>query len=44
MFRDWLRAHLEDRVRYENAKRDAVPGGANVMDYDVRRQAAVRDL
>lgn len=41
MFRDWLRAHPEDRARYEDAKRAAVPGGGNVMDYNARKQETV---
>lgn len=38
MFRDWLRAHPDDRDRYARAKRDAIPGGGNVMDYNRRKQ------
>lgn len=44
MFRDWLRAHPEDRVRYEDAKLAAVPGGGTVMDYNARKQAVIRDI
>jgi GrpB-like predicted nucleotidyltransferase (UPF0157 family) len=44
MFRDWLRAHPEDRTRYEDAKRAAVPGGGNVMDYNLRKQTVVREI
>jgi GrpB-like predicted nucleotidyltransferase (UPF0157 family) len=44
MFRDWLRAHPEDRRRYEDAKRDAIPGGGSVMDYNARKQATVREI
>jgi GrpB-like predicted nucleotidyltransferase (UPF0157 family) len=44
MFRDWLRAHPEDRVLYENAKRAAVPGSGNVMDYNARKQEAIREI
>ncbi|MGW6930858.1 GrpB family protein [Lentzea sp. NPDC054927] len=44
MFRDWLRAHPEDRARYEDAKRAAVPGGGNVMDYNARKQEIVRAI
>lgn len=44
MFRDWLRAHPEDRARYEDAKRAAVPGGGNVMDYNARKQETVRAI
>lgn len=41
MFRDWLRAHPEDRERYEDAKRAAVPGGGHVMDYNARKQDTI---
>lgn len=44
MFRDWLRAHPEDRARYEDAKRAAVTGGGNVMDYNARKQETVRAI
>ena len=44
MFRDWLRAHPDDRRRYEDAKRAAVPGGGNVNDYNTRKQDAIRDI
>jgi GrpB-like predicted nucleotidyltransferase (UPF0157 family) len=44
MFRDWLRAHPEDRTLYEEAKRAAVPGGGNVMDYNARKQQAIRKI
>ena len=44
MFRDWLIGHDEDRERYEAAKRAAVPGGGNVMDYNARKQDVVRDI
>jgi GrpB-like predicted nucleotidyltransferase (UPF0157 family) len=44
MFRDWLRAHPEDRARYEDAKRAAIPGGGNVADYNGRKQDVVREI
>lgn len=44
MFRDWLRTHPEDRERYENAKRAAIPGGGDVMDYNARKQQVIRDI
>lgn len=44
MFRDWLRAHPEDRAVYEAAKFAAVPGGGHVMDYNLRKQQTVRDI
>lgn len=44
MFRDWLRAHADDRELYEQAKRAAVPGGGTVMDYNVRKQAVIREI
>jgi GrpB-like predicted nucleotidyltransferase (UPF0157 family) len=44
MFRDWLRAHPEDRALYERAKRAAVPGGGHVMDYNARKQDVIREI
>ncbi|MGH3856657.1 MAG: GrpB family protein [Pseudonocardiaceae bacterium] len=44
MFRDWLRARPEDRALYEDAKRAAVPGGGNVMDYNARKQQVIREI
>jgi GrpB-like predicted nucleotidyltransferase (UPF0157 family) len=44
MFRDWLRSNPDDRQRYENAKRAAVPGGGHVMDYNARKQDTIRAI
>jgi GrpB-like predicted nucleotidyltransferase (UPF0157 family) len=44
MFRDWLRTHDDDRQRYEDAKRAAIPGGGTVMDYNGRKQQVIRDI
>ncbi|WP_460402778.1 GrpB family protein [Actinophytocola sediminis] len=44
MFRDWLRAHPEDRAYYESAKRAAIPGGGHVMDYNARKQDVIREI
>lgn len=44
MFRDWLRTHPEDLARYEDAKRAAIPGGGNVMDYNARKQEVIREI
>lgn len=44
MFRDWLRGNPDDRQRYEDAKRAAIPGGGNVMDYNGRKQAVIREI
>lgn len=44
MFRDWLCTHPEDRTYYEQAKREAVPGGGHVMDYNARKQAVIREI
>lgn len=44
MFRDWLREHADDRAVYEQAKRDAVPGGGTMMDYNARKQDVVRAI
>lgn len=44
MFRDWLRAHPDDRDLYAEAKREAIPGGGTVMDYNARKQAVIREI
>jgi GrpB-like predicted nucleotidyltransferase (UPF0157 family) len=44
MFRDWLRTHPEDLARYDDAKRAAIPGGGNVMDYNARKQEVIREI
>lgn len=44
MFRDWLRTHPGDRESYERAKRAAVPGGGDVMDYNARKQDTIREI
>lgn len=44
MFRDWLRTHPDDRDRYAQAKRLAVPGGGGVMDYNRRKQDVLREI
>ncbi len=44
LFRDWLREHPEDRERYAEAKRAAVPGGGHVGDYNGRKQAVIREI
>ena len=44
MFRDWLRTHPDDRELYEQAKRQAIPGGGHVMDYNRRKQDVIREI
>jgi len=48
IFRDWLRAHPEDRRRYAQAKRAAAArtraAGGNTMDYNADKQAIVREI
>lgn len=44
MFRDWLRTHPEDRARYADAKRAAIPGAGNVVDYNARKQDVIREI
>ena len=44
MFRDWLRTHPDDRARYAQAKRAAIPGGGTVMDYNRRKEAVIREI
>jgi GrpB-like predicted nucleotidyltransferase (UPF0157 family) len=48
MFRDWLRDHPDDRVRYAEAKRvsadDSNAAGEAVMDYNLRKQPVIREI
>ena len=48
MFRDWLRDHPDDCVRYAAAKRaasdDANAAGEVVMDYNLRKQPVIREI
>jgi GrpB-like predicted nucleotidyltransferase (UPF0157 family) len=44
MFRDWLRTHADDRELYATAKRAAVPGGGHVVDYNARKEDAIRRI
>lgn len=48
MFRDWLRAHPEDRQRYVQAKIAASAetrlGTENVMEYNLHKQPMIREI
>jgi len=44
MFRDWLRLHPADRDRYAHAKREAAGGVMQVMDYNKRKEAVLRQI
>jgi GrpB-like predicted nucleotidyltransferase (UPF0157 family) len=48
MFRDWLRDHPDDRVRYADAKRVAADesnaADETVMAYNLRKQPIIRDI
>jgi GrpB-like predicted nucleotidyltransferase (UPF0157 family) len=48
MFRDWLRDHPEDRVRYADAKRTSADAsnaaGEDVIAYNLRKQPVVREI
>jgi GrpB-like predicted nucleotidyltransferase (UPF0157 family) len=48
MFRDWLIEHPDDLARYRDAKleaaADARAGGESVMDYNQRKQPAIRNI
>jgi GrpB-like predicted nucleotidyltransferase (UPF0157 family) len=48
LFRDWLREHPGDRDRYATAKRAAseatTAAGGDVQDYNLRKEAVVRDI
>lgn len=44
MFRDWLRQHDADRDLYARAKRDAADGVMQVMEYNKRKEAVLRQI
>jgi GrpB-like predicted nucleotidyltransferase (UPF0157 family) len=48
MFRDWLRDHPDDRLRYADAKRSSVDASnaahEDVMAYNLRKQPVVREI
>ncbi|WP_461474267.1 GrpB family protein [Microbacterium sp. HJ5] len=48
IFRDWLRAHPDDRDRYRDAKlaaaAEANAAGEHVMEYNARKQAVIREI
>ncbi|KAA8644275.1 hypothetical protein EYZ11_002851 [Aspergillus tanneri] len=48
LFRDWLRDHEEDRIRYAAAKREAAEASRNagetVMQYTDRKEPVIRDI
>jgi GrpB-like predicted nucleotidyltransferase (UPF0157 family) len=48
MFRDWLRDHPADRVRYTAAKRASADAsnsaGEDMMSYNLRKQPVVREI
>jgi GrpB-like predicted nucleotidyltransferase (UPF0157 family) len=48
LFRDWLRAHPDDRDRYADAKRAAsaasAAAGEHVQQYNARKEAVLRDV
>lgn len=44
MFRDWLRAHDDDRDGYADAKHAAALGVDQVAGYNLRKQAVIREI
>ena len=44
LFRDWLRAHPEDCVRYARVKDEARIGVTDVRDYNRNKQAVIRHI
>ncbi|NGT14046.1 GrpB family protein [Achromobacter insolitus] len=44
MFRDWLREHEADRDLYAQAKHDAASGVMQVMEYNKRKEAVLRQI
>lgn len=44
LFRDWLRDHPDDRIRYEQAKRTALTDDGTVVEYNARKEAVVLEI
>ncbi|MGW3660043.1 GrpB family protein [Streptomyces sp. NPDC005151] len=44
MFRDWLRAHPEDRATYAQAKEAAAPGSRHAMECNARKASVVQAI
>jgi GrpB-like predicted nucleotidyltransferase (UPF0157 family) len=48
IFRDWLRAHPEDRMLYAETKlaaaAETTSAGGHVMDYNARKQTVLREI
>lgn len=48
IFRDWLRAHADDRCRYAEVKREAATlsraAGEHGMEYNARKEAIMREI
>ncbi len=44
IFRDWLRSHPQDGIRYAEAKRAAADEGGHVMEYNARKQQVLREI
>ncbi|MGO4741359.1 GrpB family protein [Bosea sp. 2KB_26] len=44
LFRDWLRAHPDDRQRYADAKSIAADGVDTANAYNMNKQSVVRDI
>ncbi|MBH1432603.1 GrpB family protein [Stenotrophomonas maltophilia] len=44
LFRDWLRSHEDDRLRYAQAKQAALQGNDNAQAYNRSKQDVVRSI
>jgi GrpB-like predicted nucleotidyltransferase (UPF0157 family) len=44
LFRDWLRAHEDDRRRYAGAKTEAAEGMDDVGEYNRRKEQVIREI
>jgi GrpB-like predicted nucleotidyltransferase (UPF0157 family) len=44
IFRDWLRANADDRLRYERVKRAAAEQANGGRDYTARKTAVIQEI
>ncbi|MDX7998470.1 GrpB family protein [Xenorhabdus sp. Reich] len=44
LFRNWLRTHKDDKNQYAEAKRVAIEGAGDVMDYNNNKNAVIKDI
>jgi GrpB-like predicted nucleotidyltransferase (UPF0157 family) len=44
MFRDWLREHSDDRIRYQDAKHASRQGFISTAEYNLRKEPVIREI